>query len=82
MLTMFTVSKDCISLIYDLKGVLYCKILMYIDDLYILFYVYTQKIDRFFNIYIFSFTLTGRTPEEVVRRYLQKVRNPPEEVHF
>lgn len=24
--------------------------------------------------------LVGKTPEEVVKRYLQKVRNPPEEV--
>ena len=26
------------------------------------------------------FGLPGKTPEEVVKRYLQKVRNPPEEV--
>lgn len=28
----------------------------------------------------FVFLSVGKTPEEVVKRYLQKVRNPPEEV--
>lgn len=30
--------------------------------------------------WLYFLYLTGKTPEEVVKRYLQKVRNPPEEV--
>lgn len=33
----------------------------------------------FFTVFC---VLVGKTPEEVVKRYLQKVRNPPEEVSF
>lgn len=34
-----------------------------------------------FVVFLTAFcVLVGKTPEEVVKRYLQKVRNPPEEV--
>lgn len=32
--------------------------------------------------YFLSMSFLGKTPEEVVKRYLQKVRNPPEEVSY
>lgn len=38
---------------------------------------------RFFSIsilIIFIFLSAGKTPEEVVKKYLQKVKSPPEEV--
>lgn len=72
----------------------YCKILMllvvcqnkgYVDeplDGNFTVWPVNNSTYTYLHNYTILFTLTGRTPEEVVRRYLQKVRNPPEEVIF